>query len=73
MENTAIVCHEGNHTCTAIEPLDINKDEIKKEFKENPKLTASQYSNLRITGAICQKMDWKELDKEAVKLVDRKK
>ena len=29
MENTAIVCHEGNHTCTATEPLDINKDEIK--------------------------------------------
>ena len=73
MENTAIVCHEGNHTCTAIDPLDINKDEIKKAFKENPKLTASQYSNLRIAGAIRQKMDWEELDKEAVKLVDRKK
>ena len=36
-------------------------------------MTASQYSNLRIAGAIRQKVDWEELDKEAVKLVDRKK
>ena len=60
------VCHKGKHTCTVIEQLQINKEEIKNSFRQNPKLTASQLSTLKIAGAIREGKDWDQLDKEAV-------
>ena len=72
LENSAVVCHKGKHTCTAIEPLQIDKEEIKNSFRQNPKLTASQLSTLKIAGAIREGKDWDQLDKEAVNYLNRK-
>ena len=48
----AIVYNEGDHSCVAIEPCNFFKDEIKKDFKSNIKITQNDVTNLRITSAI---------------------
>eukprot|EP00112_Aurelia_sp_Birch-Aquarium-sp1_P024285 Seg7615.1 transcript_id=Seg7615.1/GoldUCD/mRNA.D3Y31 product="hypothetical protein" protein_id=Seg7615.1/GoldUCD/D3Y31 len=68
----AVVCHEGEHSCVAIEPIKLDKEDVKRAFKENPKLTAGQFSNLRITSSIRDGKDWNELDKVAANLLDNK-
>ena len=68
----AVVCHEGEHSCVAVEPIQFDKEDVKKAFKENPKLTAGQFSNLRITSSIRDGKDWHELDKVAANLLDNK-
>ena len=52
LEDSAVVCHKGKHTCTAIEPLQIDKEQIKNSVRQNPKLTATQLSTVKIAGAI---------------------
>ncbi len=67
-----LVCHSGEHSCEAIQPSELDTTEVKKTFKENPKMTPSQFSTLKIASLIRGKVDWDMPDKDAANLLDRK-
>ena len=71
-ETSATIYHQGEHTCTAVKPRELVADKVKGYFKENPKVTPSQLSTMKIANAIKSGEDWEKIEEDAKPLLDKK-
>ena len=64
-ETTATVYHQGKHTCAPVKPLEASAGKIKEYFKDNPKITPSKLSTIKIANGIKKGEDWHKIAEDA--------